>query len=1042
MMRPSYSRKNSGFHIYQSQQPAQDQYYSAFDTTNPLMSYPQFEQPYGATFPPPLSSSTHFQQTYYKGSPLPNAPPTPFDTAYGATLLPSHLLMGSPFISSPNVPTPQQQYFLQQQFNTNNNNGSSTPRKSFFKVSNRPISSRSSRFSEKRKSFIINNPTTNNSNNNNNNKEILEKLFTEPINISYVILPKGDDAYRTRSLLFENVDNAINLHSFITNFVKNNSIESIYLVPNKNDSNTCDIILSFLSRHICLDFYNNVLQRLKEFKKHLNSESLNLNFVSLKYNKTTRDNQGPSLEFNIVTRDATRSLAIELCSNENDSLILEKEQLFEKILNEILRTDENKRYVLESIDLVSTDKSNKEFGKNYAILSFLNITMAIEIMDYIQVISSKLNIGKCSFVTIQPLIENNVMNNSSALSSATNIQSSVSSEGNNNQNNNGSTFFHKNSINSLLSSESSVSIDEEVISIADKLKGIKLKDISLDILPRDYPEPEFNFSTDHLPNVTISVPTQLDQIPGTPRTQEIYINDMSPSFEGIDMMNSSSTMLSGNGTFISNTPMLIPSQSFYMDQNTQIQEAPFRSNSFIHPITDSLENQLSTSAKVASAMGSDAGNRTIYIGNINPRSKAEDICNVVRGGILQSIKFIESKHICFVTFIEAAAAVQFYANAFIDPIVLHGNTLKLGWGNYSGPLPKSIALAVTIGASRNVYVSLPEFAFKDKYINDPEFKEYHEKFKLPDPEQLRIDFSSYGPTEQINYLSDSHCCWVNFMNISSAIKLVEEATNDFDRFNEKFDERYNGLVINYGKDRCGNINKNLIAGKNSRFYKIRQNHNFKLSKLEEKRRDHDRRENGFKHVYNDEETIYNESMETDNQHNEESKENDGKFLQLDSLGISLESKNEIADDINDALTVDQFENEKSITKNNGFENTSFHSDSSSDIELIINSPNSLRTKDNDVLDSEKIINSANTTNRTGNANGYKNDYTKNRNDGMRNNRSRNRSRYSRTIPGSDVMAQYLAQLQHSTFMYAANILGASGEEEYYDEAELPTVNED
>ena len=40
---------------------------------------------------------------YYTNSPLPNIPPTPFDTAYGASLLPSHLLMGSPFVSSPNM---------------------------------------------------------------------------------------------------------------------------------------------------------------------------------------------------------------------------------------------------------------------------------------------------------------------------------------------------------------------------------------------------------------------------------------------------------------------------------------------------------------------------------------------------------------------------------------------------------------------------------------------------------------------------------------------------------------------------------------------------------------------------------------------------------------------------------------------------------------------------------------------------------------------------------------------------------------------------
>ena len=47
-----------------------------------------------------------------------------------------------------------------------------------------------------------------------------------------------------------------------------------------------------------------------------------------------------------------------------------------------------------------------------------------------------------------------------------------------------------------------------------------------------------------------------------------------------------------------------------------------------------------------------------------------------------------------------------------------------------------------------------------------------------------------------------------------------------------------------------------------------------------------------------------------------------------------------------------------------------------------------------------------------------------------NNRKKKRGSFPRhrTIPGSDVMAQYLAQVQHSTFMYAANILGASAED--------------
>ena len=38
-------------------------------------------------------------------------------------------------------------------------------------------------------------------------------------------------------------------------------------------------------------------------------------------------------------------------------------------------------------------------------------------------------------------------------------------------------------------------------------------------------------------------------------------------------------------------------------------------------------------------------NRTIYLGDIYPETTTEDLCNAIRGGVLQSIRYMQDKHI-------------------------------------------------------------------------------------------------------------------------------------------------------------------------------------------------------------------------------------------------------------------------------------------------------------------------------------------------------------------------------------------------------------
>lgn len=1201
----------------QQRQPQQGHWNSPYKSRERIQEH-QYQQQHSnrvmgnspIAFPPVGSLQAQYappQPAYYAaaGPPLMNPPPTPFDTAYGITLLPSHLLIGSPFVSSPDLFQNQQS---QHQHNPNSASHQSVNQR--FRRSGGPRNNsngninsngHSSRLSQA--SYPIpplKNPpaVARNRHKRRIQKEQSDKLFKTPFVVTYRMLPKGDDEYRTRSLLFENVNGSVDLYSFVSKYSKYGPVESIYMFKDEDNDDKYNVLLSFLSRKICLDSYNSVLQRLAEFKTGLKSDSLTVSFVSLKYrnhpvgkldddntSKTTTDVNSnvkdddndhdynvtlmASLQYDIINRGATRSVALELDGAYDKT----------KLLNEaldFLSPDKNQRYVLESIYLINAKEPYKHFPRNYAILTFLNISMAVEVLDYVRNDeTAKSKFSQCFFVSISSSFQTS---SDGGIVTTSNSITPVVSSGSAGITTNGNlgSYTNKNaSFSSVNSVGSYVSLDQEIDFQSSSLKGGHTITVTLD----EYPKPFFAEFQDHLSNANVLEVSAFDNSQfSSPHPQKVTVpSQESPLVAGVPSMD---TISVSPGTTPSLSPQVLPLQPS-MTVGSGIYMEPFahRNKEMIKPITQSLQKQFATSAEVANSMGGGIGNRTVYIGNIHPRSNPEDICNVVRGGILQNIRFLKEKHICFVTFIEASTAVQFYTNAFIDPIVLHGNMLKVGWGHHSGPLPKFISLAVTVGASRNVYVSLPDFAFKDKYINDPQYQSYSDKYKLPTEVQLRKDFSQYGDIEQINFLNDGHCCWVNFMNISSAIKLVEEVKyDDGEAFHKTFDNRYRGLIIGYGKDRCGNVNKNLIAGKNSRFYKKvkKPSYNIRLSRMEEDRKRHE--ENlRLQNQNNDEKLLQFGSLGIHLDGNEGNKTSKGTSthtgeIDTDELNDAHETKSnnngnegvdERAEDVNggDKELIDSMSNGKQNHVPNGAKNyheeekellklsnksqvidglgiatmeasnskdmgmsqhqdildkacesgdeKSLDSGMSSNVELILHSPlegdsNSQKKYDeNNKLSKSKKLESANATG-TGGISRYNSSFgegasavsnpsmsmnppiapstisrnyslmmkkqnghpqsnhsradfdeldqrqqrpmssSRNKGDHMdsqggntrrQQNRRRNRRRTAKAIPGSDVMAQYLAQLQHSTFMYAANILGATaeGDVDYYDD---------
>ncbi|KAF9529740.1 hypothetical protein CPB83DRAFT_249698 [Crepidotus variabilis] len=170
-------------------------------------------------------------------------------------------------------------------------------------------------------------------------------------------------------------------------------------------------------------------------------------------------------------------------------------------------------------------------------------------------------------------------------------------------------------------------------------------------------------------------------------------------------------------------------------------------------------------------------NRTVYLGNIHPETTPEDLCNAIRGGVLQSIRYMQDKHIAFVTFVDPAAAFTFFQVASYQGLTLNNRRLKIGWGKNSGPLPPSLALAVHGGATRNVYIG---------NIED---------FEMWTEDRLKRDFGEFGDIELINFLKEKNCAFVNFTNISNAIKAIDAIKNK---------PEYANLRISNGKDRCAN----------------------------------------------------------------------------------------------------------------------------------------------------------------------------------------------------------------------------------------------
>lgn len=195
-------------------------------------------------------------------------------------------------------------------------------------------------------------------------------------------------------------------------------------------------------------------------------------------------------------------------------------------------------------------------------------------------------------------------------------------------------------------------------------------------------------------------------------------------------------------------------------------------------IATALTHQATATVSVASLSGggpANVGNRCIYLGGLHKDTQIDEICNATRGGMLESIRYLSERHICFVRFADPTAAAYFFAMWNIHRLYIHSKFVKVSWGKNCGPLSSEISEAIARGATRNVFLG-----GVSPYTTH---------------EQIYAEFSRFGIIEQINVLPERNCAFVNFTDVGVAIQTVEWARSH---------PTYSKLRVRYGKDRCAN----------------------------------------------------------------------------------------------------------------------------------------------------------------------------------------------------------------------------------------------
>ncbi|ODQ44893.1 hypothetical protein PICMEDRAFT_35807, partial [Pichia membranifaciens NRRL Y-2026] len=265
----------------------------------------------------------------------------------------------------------------------------------------------------------------------------------------------------------------------------------------------------------------------------------------------------------------------------------------------------------------------------------------------------------------------------------------------------------------------------------------------------------------------------------------VYFTSIFNAIKCFDQLPLSNSILSDSKIFYSNDGNSVNIPAF--SASNSFMNTTFANKSELDLFKENRPNNMLTYSRTSTSLSSP-----LYLGGLPSGTTSEDVCNKIRGGILENIKLLSDRKAAFLTFVYHHDAANFIARTFKESLFINSKCAKVGWGRNSGNLNPEIQLAVDNGACRNLYIGVNE-----------ELEDQDDYELIPDT--LRRDFSIFGEIEQINYFKNGSCAFINFTNILSCIKAVNDFQSERSKkLHNSFDNRYTKFRISYGKDRCGN----------------------------------------------------------------------------------------------------------------------------------------------------------------------------------------------------------------------------------------------
>jgi RNA recognition motif-containing protein len=165
--------------------------------------------------------------------------------------------------------------------------------------------------------------------------------------------------------------------------------------------------------------------------------------------------------------------------------------------------------------------------------------------------------------------------------------------------------------------------------------------------------------------------------------------------------------------------------------------------------------------------------RIIYLGGLPKDSTPAIILNHVKGGAIEKFRLVSERSCAFIQFVDITGATNFYNRHCLRGFSVNGVDVKIGWAK-DVPIPTELWAAIQNGATRTIFLGA---------VDSAQFTEHF----------LTTVFSVFGPLESVRIVSEKKIAFVQYLDISHAIKALEQLGTD---------EAWQEKRIAFGKDHC------------------------------------------------------------------------------------------------------------------------------------------------------------------------------------------------------------------------------------------------